>query len=127
MSKYDSIFKAIGDEKRLKLLLLIIKGGKEYYVCELTYAMGENQYNISKYLRELKLAGLLKERKIGRGVLYSLENGDEFNNRLFALLNGIPNEYIKDAIIRLNYVVSNRANDQCVNIAKLDNIKSKFN
>lgn len=65
-------FKHLGDDIRLKSLLLIADEG-ELCVCELMAALGESsQPKISRHLALLKNAGLLLTRKQKQWVFYSI-------------------------------------------------------
>ncbi len=63
LNKYCKILKILSEEKRLKLLTLLLKTKGEYYVCEIADTLKEKHYNVSKYLQELKDVNLVK--KIG--------------------------------------------------------------
>lgn len=76
LKKAAELFHALSDETRLALLERL-KGG-EHCVCELTDAMKAGQSRLSFHLRVLKEAGLLKDRREGRWMYYSL-NPDAFN------------------------------------------------
>ena len=65
-----SLFQALSDEKRLRILGLLTRG--EHCVCELTAALGLPQSLLSFHLRALKDAGLVVDRRAGRWVHYSL-------------------------------------------------------
>jgi len=66
MERYERVFKALSQEKRLKVFTLLLKIGEECYVCEIADALLESHYNISKYLNDLKREGLVKEKKLGK-------------------------------------------------------------
>jgi ArsR family transcriptional regulator len=76
LKKAAELFHALSDETRLALLERL-KGG-EHCVCELTDAMKAGQSRLSFHLRVLKDAGLLKDRREGRWMYYSL-NPDALN------------------------------------------------
>lgn len=63
-------FKALADEKRLRILE-ILRGG-EHCVCVLSEALGIRQSLLSFHLRTLREAGLVSDRRDGRWVHYSL-------------------------------------------------------
>lgn len=115
MSRYDLIFKVLSEEKRLKLLILLLKERKEVYVCELADALEESHYNISKYLKELKTVNLVREKRVGRGVLYSVvEAEDDFLKSLFEAILSIPEEFIEKNITLLRLRLSLREQNRCV-------------
>lgn len=70
LKKAAELFHALSDETRLALLERL-KGG-EHCVCELTDAMKTGQSRLSFHLKVLKDAGLIKDRREGRWMYYSL-------------------------------------------------------
>ncbi|GAW96916.1 transcriptional regulator [Colwellia marinimaniae] len=64
-------FKAMADDTRLKIILLL-RYESELCVCELTHALQLSQPKISRHIALLKQQQLLSERKSGRWVYYSL-------------------------------------------------------
>jgi ArsR family transcriptional regulator, arsenate/arsenite/antimonite-responsive transcriptional repressor len=62
--------KALGDEKRLRILLQL--AGGERCVCDLMEDLGAAQSLLSFHLRTLKDAGLVTDRRDGRWVHYSI-------------------------------------------------------
>lgn len=73
-------FKALSDETRLRILLLLKKG--ELCVCDIAETLEMTQPNISFHLSMLKEAGLIKDRKDGRWTYYSLDESDMFTRFL---------------------------------------------
>ena len=65
-----TLFKALADETRLRIIKLLEDG--ELCVCDITAALDMNQSNISFHLAILKEAGLIKDRKDGRWNHYDL-------------------------------------------------------
>lgn len=70
----EDFTKALSDQTRLRLLLLLA-GGEERCVCELTQALELAQPKISRHLAVLRESGLLKDRKAGLWVYYRLHPG----------------------------------------------------
>lgn len=66
-----SFFKAIADETRLKMILLIQQHG-ELCVCELVSALALSQPKISRHLAQLRKAQLLVDRKQKQWVYYRI-------------------------------------------------------
>lgn len=78
---YDlaDLFKVLGDSTRVKILCALFQA--EMCVCDIAALLGMNQSAISHQLRVLKQARLVKYRKDGKVVYYSLE--DEHVKRIF--------------------------------------------
>ena len=66
------VHQALSDATRLRLLALLDANG-ESCVCELVAALGVPQSTTSHHLLTLRSAGLVKSRKQGRWVLYSVD------------------------------------------------------
>ena len=65
-------FKVFGDTTRIKILCALISS--EMCVCDLSVLLKMNQSAISHQLRVLKQANLVKYRKEGKAVYYSLKD-----------------------------------------------------
>ena len=69
-------FKALSEESRLRILMLLKHG--ELCVCDIAENLDMTQPNISFHLSMLKEAGLIGDRKQGRWTYYSLNESDLF-------------------------------------------------
>lgn len=76
------IHKALSDETRLKILAYLQAG--ELCVCEIVEALGKPQSTVSHHLFLLQNVSLIRSRKQGRWIMYSLNN--EVFNRCNAFL-----------------------------------------
>lgn len=85
MQEILNIFKAFSDEIRLRILKLLQDG--ELCVCDIVAALDMSQPKISFHLATLKEAGLIKDRKEGRWIHYSIDESDLF--RRFLLLSAL--------------------------------------
>lgn len=97
MQNLVKIFKALSDDTRLKILKLLEKG--QLCVCEIISAINMVQPKVSFHLGILRDAGLVKIRKKGKWVFYSLDDSDLFKRfLLLSVLEKIPSEEIKSGI-----------------------------
>lgn len=80
MKNLQILFKALSDETRLRILSLLKEG--ELCVCDIAATLEMTQPNISFHLNMLKSAGLIKDRKNGRWIHYSLDESDMFRRFL---------------------------------------------
>ncbi|OPY62522.1 MAG: HTH-type transcriptional repressor AseR [Syntrophorhabdaceae bacterium PtaU1.Bin034] len=88
------IFKALSDRTRLRIVKLLQHG--ELCVCDIGAALGMAQPKISFHLRALKDSGLLKDRKRGKWIHYSLNESDMFKRFLLLSVNDrISGEEVK--------------------------------
>ncbi len=68
--KRSKVFKALADENRLRILSLLKT--REMCVCEVMVALDLTQPTASHHLRILENVGLVKDRKEGKWVFYSI-------------------------------------------------------
>jgi len=80
MKELLSIFKALSDETRLRIIKLLEQG--ELCVCDITAALDMVQPKVSFHLNALKEAGLIKDRKQGKWIHYSLNEKELFRRML---------------------------------------------
>ena len=80
MEELLSVFKALSDETRLRIIKLLEEG--ELCVCDITAALDMVQPKVSFHLSALKEAGLIKDRKEGKWIHYSLNEKDLFRRML---------------------------------------------
>ncbi|MBQ4426612.1 MAG: helix-turn-helix transcriptional regulator [Oscillospiraceae bacterium] len=64
------LFKIFGDTTRMKILYALFES--EMCVCDIAAALDMTQSAISHQLRLIKTARLIKSRRLGRTILYSL-------------------------------------------------------
>ena len=72
---YDlaELFKIFGDSTRIKILYVLLEA--EMCVCDIAQLLNMNQSAISHQLRVLKQSQLVKFRREGKTVFYSLADG----------------------------------------------------
>lgn len=65
-------FKALGDETRLTILSYLLE--HSYCACDFSSLIRKDQTTVSKHLKVLVEAGILKYEKQGRNIIYSIKN-----------------------------------------------------
>ncbi len=90
MKKLIDRFKALGDETRFKIFLLLSE--KQICVKGLAKALGISESAVSQHIKILKSAGLLKGEKVGYYVHYHVQK------EVLKELQGIIGELAKDVI-----------------------------
>lgn len=68
----SSIFKVLGDPTRINILWSLI--GREMCVCDLAATLGMTKSAISHQLKTMKDAAVVKSRRDGKNVFYSLDD-----------------------------------------------------
>jgi ArsR family transcriptional regulator len=80
-----TIFKALADDTRLRVLKLL--GSGELCVCEMSAALDLEQPRLSFHLRILKDAGIVLDRRQERWIVYRLNEEDMFIRFLLMAVN----------------------------------------
>lgn len=70
MQDLAELFKIFGDTTRIRILFVLFEA--EVCVCDLAETLGMTQSAISHQLKMLKSAGLVRARRRGKSVFYSL-------------------------------------------------------
>lgn len=72
---YDlsELFKVFGDSTRIRILFVLFEA--EVCVCDLAAALGMTQSAVSHQLKILKQSKLVKSRREGKSIFYSLADG----------------------------------------------------
>ena len=66
------IFKALSDPSRLKIVLTLLS--REHCVCDIAVVCGQSESAISHQLRILRVLKIVKNRRDGKIVYYSLDD-----------------------------------------------------
>ncbi|MCR4434542.1 MAG: metalloregulator ArsR/SmtB family transcription factor [Clostridiales bacterium] len=72
ITRLSEVFKALGDPTRLKIIYALSKF--EMCVCDIAEVLDMSQSAISHQLRLLRTLKLVKHRKEGKSVIYSLDD-----------------------------------------------------
>lgn len=130
MNDLLTIFKALSDETRIRILKLLEKG--ELCVCDIVAALDMIQPKVSFHLGVLKEAGLIKDRKQGKWIHYTLDASDIFRRFLIlSVLERISGGLIQEDNKRLKEflkakkvkgeIIALKAKKQCCNDELLSN------
>lgn len=89
---YERVMKSVADPTRVRIMKLL-EGG-EMCVCQVIAVMEFNQSTISKHLFLLKAAGLVRERREGKWVHYSLDGsgGSPYARKMLKVLKNWLND-----------------------------------
>jgi ArsR family transcriptional regulator, arsenate/arsenite/antimonite-responsive transcriptional repressor len=108
MKELTSIFKALSDETRLRIIKLLEHG--ELCVCDVVAALDMVQPKVSFHLRTLKEAGILTGRKDGKWIHYRIDDTDIFKRLLIlSIFERIPKTLLNEDIKRLEEFLRKKA------------------
>jgi len=86
----ESLFQALSDTTRLRIIRLLATSEQEACLCELVDALLEPQYNLSRHLKVLRQTGFLTSQKEGRWVYHKLTSDPEYLQQLYAVVRDLP-------------------------------------
>lgn len=92
MKDFIKVMKALRDPNRVKIVKMLQHG--ELCVCEIQEALGVAQPTVSKHLKILETAGLLRCRKEGLWAYYRLDDGN--NSPYAATVLGNLKHWLED-------------------------------
>jgi ArsR family transcriptional regulator len=116
MNELASIFKALSDETRLRIMKLLEQG--ELCVCDIVGALNLIQPKISFHLGVLKEAGLVLDRKDGKWIHYRFDESDAFRRFLIlSVLERMPEEKVRADTIRLEKWLQKKMAKACCPVA----------
>lgn len=73
LADLSELFRVFGDSTRIKILYVLLES--DMCVCDISNLLNMNQSAISHQLRILKQSKLVKNRREGKTVIYSLADG----------------------------------------------------
>jgi ArsR family transcriptional regulator len=89
MNELATVFKALSDEARLRILNLLFLT-RELCVCDIESTTGFTQTKVSRHLAYLRSAGLVEDRRHGLWMLYSIAKPkDQKHRQLLECLKSI--------------------------------------
>ena len=86
----ETLFQALADETRLRIIRLLATTDEEACLCELVDSLREPAYKLSRHLKILRQAGLLTAQKDGRWVYHRLVSGPPYLDTLYATVRALP-------------------------------------
>lgn len=86
----ESLFQALADETRLRVIRLLATTDEEACLCELVDSLQEPAYKLSRHLKILRQAGLLSTQKEGRWVYHRLVSGPAYVKLLTETVCALP-------------------------------------
>jgi len=96
--------------------LALLHQAREACVSDIVDALEESQYKVSRHLKILQDAGMVKGSKKGRWIYYQLdENQVRFQKMLLEAVKDISSDIINNDLERLQKRLGKDLNDLCIN------------
>lgn len=115
MKTLEKTLKALADKNRIRILKLL--ENKKMCVCELSHVLGITQPSVSRHLKKLKVAELIKDEQDGFWTNYILNKPANIHG---AKLNKLIKESLNDdVVVKQDLIKSKKAKRE--NICKTKN------
>lgn len=88
--KPETIFQALAEPTRIRIIRLMVTSGEEVCLCEITDSLNEPQAKLSRHLKVLRQAGLLSAQKEGRWVYHRLIPDQVHLQHLYDIVRDLP-------------------------------------
>lgn len=88
--KPESLFQALSDATRIRIVRLLAVSGDEVCLCDLADTLLEPEYKLSRHLKVLRQAGLLDAEKDGKWVYHRLIFSSTHLKSLYRYIKDIP-------------------------------------
>ena len=95
----ETIFQALSDPIRLRIIRLLSTTDEEACLCEFVDSLLEPQYKLSRHIKSLKQAGLLSASKDGRWIYHRLVISTDYLKHLYQTILMLPDnegQYAQD-------------------------------
>ncbi|MCA0149524.1 MULTISPECIES: metalloregulator ArsR/SmtB family transcription factor [Rossellomorea] len=93
LDKAATILKLLGDKTRLTMVKIL--DTNDCCVCEFVEIFKASQPAISQHVRKLKDVGIVREKRRGQWIIYSLNRESEYFPMIQSLLDYLPNQDFK--------------------------------
>ncbi len=97
--KAETIFQALSDPIRLRIVRLLSVTQEEACLCEFVDALLEPQYKLSRHIKILKQTGLLSASKDGRWIYHRLVDSSVYLKQLYQtvlMISDVNKQYSND-------------------------------
>jgi DNA-binding transcriptional ArsR family regulator len=90
MKELTRTLKALSDFNRLRIVAAL--HAREACVCELVWALGIQQSNLSRHLRVLENAGLVIAERVGNWMIYRLDLQNDVKDYVEAIIHNASSD-----------------------------------
>lgn len=111
----ESIFQALSDQIRIRILRLLVFSKSEVCLCELSESLAEPEYKLSRHVKILRQSGLLSAEKDGRWIYHRLAEKSPNLKLLYKFVRDLPDatEDFKLDLARLEKCKKSRNGGRC--------------
>lgn len=123
------LFQALSDPYRIRIVKLLIQAKSELCLCELSEALEEPEYKLSRHIKALKTSGLITSVRDGKWIYHSLVKEQKYLKLIFSAVDEFPdsNKQSKKDFTRFKKRLTLREGGRCRQPpAGLDSVRSNL-
>lgn len=123
------LFQALSDSYRIRILRLMQVVKEEICLCELSEALNEPEYKLSRHVKILKSHGLLTSVRDGKWIYHSIVKDQKFLKSIHKALTEFPDgdKQIKEDMARFRKRLKLRERGRCQIPSKVaDNLEKRI-
>lgn len=84
------VFQALSDPSRVRILRLMLKAHTELCLCELSEALVEPEYKLSRHMKLLKTTGLISSARDRKFIYHSLVRDEKYLKLIYDAIAVFP-------------------------------------
>lgn len=110
------LFSALSDPYRVRIVRLMLEAKDELCLCELSEALDEPEYKLSRHVKNLKNVGLLKSVRDGKWIYHSLVKNHDYLKAILKAVSMFPDSdnLTQTDFARFRKRAIKRSNGRCV-------------
>ncbi len=110
-----SVFQSLTDVTRLRILRLFLGAREDLCLCDISAALDEPTYKVSRHLKALREAGLLDAERDGRWLYHRIADDEATERSLFRFVEAMEDSegQLERDQQRLKKVRHKRTQDRC--------------
>lgn len=109
------LFQALSDPYRIRIVRLMQKVKGELCLCELSEALDEPEYKLSRHIKILKGNGLITSVRDGKWIYHSLVQDQKFLKTIFKAMTEFPDgeQQLNEDLLRFGNRLNLRERGRC--------------
>lgn len=109
------LFQALSDPYRTRIIRLMLESKSELCLCELSEALGEPEYKLSRHVKILKSCGLISSVRDGKWIYHSLVQNEKYLKFIHKAASIFPDSegQLKKDLLRFKKRLNLRESGRC--------------
>ena len=97
------LFQALSDPYRIRIIRLMLESKSELCLCELSEALEEPEYKLSRHIKILKSSGLISSVRDGKWIYHSLVRDESYLKLLYKAVSVFPDSESQLALDHMRF------------------------